>query len=146
MHINNISTAPIRQQETRRVFGFHIFQSVRQEAGRKPRDLLASLESSQLKPLPHSLRHSCFSPGKEGNSHHLANPITSQALMRRLLCQTLRSLCDKAPPWVNNEWRRPINSKFDCIFCFLNMKEDRSSRGNEPCSTGSQSLLSTSRR
>lgn len=64
--------------------------------------------------------------------------------MRCLLCQTLRSLCDKAPPWVNNEWSRPISSKFDCIFCFLNMKEDRSSRGNEPFRTRSQSLLSTS--
>lgn len=65
-----------------------------------------------------------------------AQPITSQALMRcLLLCQTLRSSCDKALSWVNNEWNKPISSKFNCIFCFLNMKEDRSSRSNEPFST-----------
>ena len=74
-----------------------------------------------------------------------AQPITSQALMRcLLLCQTLRSSCDKALSWVNNEWNKPISSKFNCIFCFLNMKEDRSSQSNEPFSAQSQSSLSTS--
>lgn len=74
-----------------------------------------------------------------------AHPITSQALMRcLLLCQTLRSSCDKALSWVNNDWDRHISSKFNCIFCFLNMKEDRIRQGNEPFSVQSQSSLSTS--
>lgn len=127
-----------------KVFAFYVYQSVRQDSGRKARDLLARIlrtetaatQSETLVPLSRKRR-------KQPPS---GQPITSQALMRCLLCQTLRSLCDKAPPWVNNEWSRPINSKFDCIFCFLNMKEDRNSRGNEPFNTRSQILLSTSQR
>jgi hypothetical protein len=92
----------------------------------------------------HTVWDTCVSIQEKKKTQPSAHSITSQALMRCLLCQTLRSFWDKALPWVNNEWCNPINSKFDCILCFLNMKEDRSSQGNEPLITRSQSPLSTS--
>ena len=59
-------------------------------------------------------------------------------------CQTLRSSCDKAVSWVNNDWDRHISSKFNCIFYFLNIKEDRIRHGNESFTIQSQSSLSSS--
>ena len=46
--------------------------------------------------------------------------------------------------WVNNDWDRHISSKFNCIFYFLNIKEDRIRHGNESFTIQSQSSLSSS--
>lgn len=53
--------------------------------------------------------------------------------------EALRCSCDKTPPWVNNEWSRPISSKFSYVFCCPNKKKGRSHRGNELFSTQSRS-------
>lgn len=102
-------------------------------------DLLAGV--SRL----HTLQDICVSVQEKMKTATICSPWTHPGT-NEMLSSWLkrRRFCDKALSWVNNEWDRPISSKFDGIFCFLNMKEDRSSQGNELFSTGSHSLLSTS--